>query len=294
MARFLFLLLLVANLALAGHVYLTSQQPAVLPNEINADRLKVVSITDPARAQRDAAEAKKLIASLTGTSCAQLSVRPADAPRAQTALATLALGDRLSSRNIEEFTRFGVALPVQRDRRAADALLASLKKANVKDVLIMADNSVSLGLYSTEDAAKRVVAELETKTGALVKGIAITPKNPQVRETAFVVRDLDDALITKLAVLQKDFESSSLKGTECPGAAAVAAVTAAPTSTAPASPSATPAASPAAAPTPSSSPAASPPAASAPTPSTAPTAAPAVPTKAASPPATNAAKPASR
>ncbi len=254
MARFLFLLLLVANLALAGHVYLSSQQPgAALPKEINPEQLKVVSITDSARAQRDAAEAKKLIASLTDAACAQLSVRPADAPRAQTALATLALGERLTSRNVEEFTRFGVAMPVQRDRRAADALLASLKKANVKDVLVMADNSVSLGLFSSEEAAKRVVADLEAKTGSLVKGITITPKNPQVRETAFVVRELDNALITKLAVLQKDFEGSVLKGTECPGAAAVATVSGAPAPTTAPTTSAT--AAPSVAPTPPAAPA---------------------------------------
>jgi hypothetical protein len=254
MARFLFLLFLVANLALASHVYLSRQQPgAALPKEINPDQLKVVSITDSARAQRDATEAKKLIASLTGASCVQFSVRPADAPRAQTTLATLSLGDRLSSRNIEEFTRFGVALPVQRDRRAADALLASLKKANVKDVLIMADNSVSLGLFSSEESAKRVVSELEAKTGALVKGIAITPKNPQVRETAFVVRELDNTLITKLAVLQKDFEGSMLKGTECPGAAAIATVSGAPApTTAPVAAATTAAPAPPAAPAPAS------------------------------------------
>lgn len=266
MARFLFLLFLVANIALASHVYLSKQQPkAALPKEINPEQLKVVSITDSARAQRDAAEAKKLIASLTGASCVQFSVRPADAPRAQTTLATLSLGDRLSSRNIEEFTRFGVALPVQRDRRAADALLASLKKANVKDVLIMADNSVSLGLFSSEESAKRVVSELEAKTGALVKGIAITPKNPQVRETAFVVRELDDTLITKLAVLQKDFEGSTLKGTDCPGAAAVATVAGTPT-TQPA-PAASPAPAATSTPsTPSASPASAPAGAAAPTP----------------------------
>ncbi|MFO0324190.1 MAG: hypothetical protein ACK50D_04220 [Burkholderiales bacterium] len=250
MARFLFLVLLVANLALAGHVYLSHQQPSpALPKEINPDQLKVVSITDSARAQRDAAEAEKLIASLTGATCAQFSVRPVDAPRAHTTLATLSLGDRLSSRNIEEFTRFGVAMPIQRDRRAADALLTSLKKANVKDVLIMADNSVSLGLFSSEDAAKRVLADLEAKTGALVKGITITPKNPQVRETAFVVRELDTTLITKLAVLQKDFEGSTLKGTECPGTATVATVSGAP------APNTAPTNAATAAPTPASTPA---------------------------------------
>lgn len=247
MGRFLFLLLVVANLAFAGHLYLNAAQgPGALPAEVNRDQLKVISITDPAKAQKDSVEAKKLVQSLTGAACVQLGVKPADAARAQTMLAALELGERITSRNVEEFTRFAVAMPVQRDRKTADTLVANLKKANVKDVLIMADNSVSLGLFSTEDAAKRVVTELEGKASALVKGIAITPKNPQVRETVFTIREPDPTLISRIAVLQRDFEASALKGIECPGgAAATAAPTATVATTAPTS-APTPAAAPAA------------------------------------------------
>jgi hypothetical protein len=224
MARFLFLLLVVANLAFAGHLYLThTRPPAALPNEVNRDQLKVVSVTDTARAQRDAEEVKKLLQSLSGATCVEWSVKPADAPRAQTALAALALGERLASRNVDEFTRFAVALPVQRDRKAADALLAGLKKANVKDVLIMSDNSVSLGLFSTEDAAKRVVADLESKAASLVKGISITPKNPQARETVFTIREVDGALVNRIAGWQRDFEASQVRGVECSANAAAPA-----------------------------------------------------------------------
>jgi hypothetical protein len=240
MARFLFLLLVVANVALAGHMYLSrNQATAALPAEVNRDLLKVVSITDSGKAQRDATEAKKLIATMTGAGCAQLGVKPTDAARAQSALASLSLADRLTSRNIEEFSRFAVALPVQRDRKAADTLVANLKKANVKDVLIMADNSVSLGLFSTEEAAKKVVADLEGRASALVKGIAISPKSPQVKETVFVLRAPDDAMLGKLVVLAKDFEGGQLKGVDCPTeiaptVAAVGATTPATTASPPA------------------------------------------------------------
>jgi|GEM_PF-822001 len=225
MARFIFLILVVANLAFAGHLYLTASKPRDgMPTEINRDVMKVISVTDPAKAQREALEARKLVESLTSAACLQFSVKPADAPRAQTALGTLELGDRLSSMNVEDFTRFAVALPVQRDRKAADALVASLKKANVKDVLIMADNSVSLGLFSSEEAAKRVVAEMETKASTLIKGIAITPKNPQTKETVFMVRAPDAAVLGKVALMQREFEASVLKGAECPDSPATAAV----------------------------------------------------------------------
>ena len=234
MARFIFLLLLVANLAFAGHIYLTSTHPREgVGVEVNREAMRVLSITDSASAQREALEAKKLVEAMTTASCLQLTVKPADAPRAQTALGAMELGERLGMKNVEEFTRFAVALPAQRDRKTADALVASLKKANVKDVLIMADNSVSLGLFSTEDAAKRVVAEMETKSASLVKGITVTPKNPQTKETVFTIRAPDAMVIGKVALMQREFDASVLKGADCPEQAittGVASVVGAPVS----------------------------------------------------------------
>jgi len=215
MARFLFFILLVANLAFAGHIYLSQPTP-IFPPEVNRDAMKVLSITDSAQAQKDVLEAKKLVQNLIGAQCLRFSVKASEAQRAQTLFATFKLGEQLTTSNIEEFTRFAIALPVQRDRKAADAIVASLKKANVKDVLIMADNSISLGLFSTEDAAKRVVSELSSKVSVQVKGISITAKNPTVKETQFTIQSPDASLISRMALMQRDFEASVLTGLACP------------------------------------------------------------------------------
>jgi len=239
MPRFIFLLLVVANLAFAGHMYLTPNKPREgMPAEVNRDAMKVLSVTDPAKAQREALEARKMVETLTSAACLQFAVQPADAPRAQSAFAVMGLGERVSLKNLDEFTRFAVSLPVQRDRKLADALIANLKKAGVKDVLIVADNSVSLGLFSSDETAKRVAAEMETKAAALVKGIIITPKNPQTKETVFTLREPDAAIIGKVALMQREFEASVLKGVDCPAAPLTAAVaqSAAPAVTEPAKP----------------------------------------------------------
>jgi hypothetical protein len=226
MSRFLFLVLLVANVAFAGHIYLTHTKPASeMPAEVNRDAMKVISITDAVKAQKEAVEAKRMVQSLISAECMQLSVKPTDAARVQALFAEMNLGEKLTTKNIEDFSRFAIALPIQRDRKTADTLVANLKKANVKDVLIMADNSISLGLFSTEDAAKRVVTELEGKAPAQVKGISITAKNPIAKETIFAIRQPDATLISRVAVMQRDFESSNLKGVECPAAATTATVT---------------------------------------------------------------------
>ncbi len=226
MARFFFFVLLIANIAFGAYLYVSATKPSgSAPIEVNRDAVKVISITDSARAQKEAIEAKTLVQSLVTAQCMQLTVRPNDATRAQTAFAALQLGDRLTSKNIEEFTRFAIALPIQRDRKTADTLVANLKKANVKDLLVMTDHSISLGLFSSDEAAKRVVSELEIKIPALIKGITITAKTPVTKETLFAIRDPDAALIAKVAVMQRDFETSVLKGVECPNTPVTTAVT---------------------------------------------------------------------
>ena len=224
MTRFLFFVLLLANLAFAGHLYLNAQKPKdALPLETNRDAMKILSITDSNKARQEIGDAKKLVESMIGAKCAIFSVKPTDAAGAQTAFAAMALGERLSARNIEEFSRFAVSLPIQRDRKAADALVAALKKAGVKDMLVMADFSISLGLYSSEDAAKRLVSDLESKAASQVKGITVTAKNSTLKEVQFAIREPDAGLVTRLATIQRDIESANIKGGDCPASTAAEA-----------------------------------------------------------------------
>jgi hypothetical protein len=154
----------------------------------------------------------------------EFGVKPADGTRAQASFAAMNLGNRLSSRNAEEFSRFSVTLPVQKDKRAAETLVASLKKAGVKDVSALADNAVSLGVFSTDEAAQKAVTELKAKAQALVRDVQVTPRNPQARETLFTLREPDTNMVARLTLLQREFEGSSLRAVSCPGSVPVAAV----------------------------------------------------------------------
>lgn len=226
MARLIFFLLLIANVALGAHVYLNETRPrAEPPREVNPGVLKIVSVTDPSKAQQDAIAARKLLASLSGSACVDFGVKPADSARAQASFAAMNLGNRLSSRNAEEYSRFAVTLPPAKDKRAADALVVSLKKAGVKDVSALADDSISLGVFSSDEAALKVVAELKAKAKSLVKEVQVTPRNPQTRETLFTVREPDTNMVARLTLMQREFEGSNVRAVTCPAAVPVAAVT---------------------------------------------------------------------
>lgn len=226
MTRFLFFLLLIANVALGAHIYLNETRPkAEPPREVNPGVLKIVSVTDPTKAQQDAIAARKLAASLSGSACVDFGVKPADSARAQASFAAMNLGSRLSSRNAEEYTRFAVTLPPQKDKRAAETLVANLKKAGVKDVSALGDDSISLGVFSSDDAAQKVVDDLKAKAKALVKELLVTPRNPQTRETLFTVRDPDTNMVARLTLMQREFEGSNVRAVVCPATVPVAAVT---------------------------------------------------------------------
>jgi hypothetical protein len=222
MARFIFFLLLIANVALGAHLYLSvTQSRPVMPPELNRDALKVVSVADPGKAQQEALAARKLASSLAGAACVNFGVKPADGPRAQQMFAAMNLGERLGTRNVEDYTRFAVSLPPQKDKRAADTLVAALKKAGVRDVSVLGDASISLGLYSSDEAARKVLADVQGKAASLAREAVVTPRNPQLKEVQFTVKDPDVNMVARLTLMQRDYEGSSLNAASCTGAGPV-------------------------------------------------------------------------
>ena len=241
MLRLAFFLLLIINVAVGAYFYLNPTANPLLasvepPLELNRDKLNIISVADPGRAQQEA---------LIGSACVDFGVKPVDGARAQALFNALSLGDRLSTRNAEEFTRFAITIPGLKDKKTADALVATLKKTGVKDVSALGDNSISLGVFSSDEAAKRTLDELGTKAGALIKNATITPRNPQVKEAVFSIREPDTAIIARLSLMQRDFEASNLKAVTCQADSAavqppVAAVVAVPAQTATQTPTQTP------------------------------------------------------
>ena len=227
MARFIFFLLLLANVAFGAHLYLSATEPQnAPPAEINRDALRIVSVTDPGKAQADAIAARKLTESLKGSACVEFGVKPAEGNRAGISFAAMNLGDRLSSRNVEDFTRFAVSLPAQKDKRAAETLVASLKKSGVKDVSVLGDNGISLGVFSSDEASKKAAGDIQSKAGSLVKDLQITPRGSQIKETLFTVKEPDMNMVARLTIMQREFEGSSLMAVACPVATPVASVNA--------------------------------------------------------------------
>jgi hypothetical protein len=216
LARLLFFLLLIATLTLGAHLWLSSSAERVdlSVRERNADEVKIIAVTPPMLAARKAEESRRTQQSLAGAACVEFSgIAGADIPRAREAFASLKLGDRLVERRVEDISRYWVFIPPARDRRTAEATMAQLRRQNVTDMSIRPDHAISLGVFSSEEGARRFLASLEARgvrgaeTGAFVK---------DVREIAMLIREPDTETVARLALLQREYPNAALRAVPCP------------------------------------------------------------------------------
>lgn len=218
MARFLFFVLLVACVALGAHIVLTRPAPVadVSSRERNAADVRILAVTPPETAARNAQETRRAVQALAGAACVEFAgFAPADLPRAREAFAALRLGDRLTERRNEEVSRYWVFIPPVRDRRSAEQAMAQLRRQGVADVSLRPDNAISLGVFSTEDAARRFLSSVEAKG---VKGAEEGPFTRDLRELVMLIREPDTETVARLAALQRDYAGSQLRAVSCPAA----------------------------------------------------------------------------
>jgi hypothetical protein len=212
----LFFLLLIAVLTLGAHLWLaaSADRVDVSARERNAAEVKIVAVTPPLVAARKAEESRRTVQSLAGAACVEFSgITGADIARAREAFASLRLGDRLIERRVEDVSRYWVFVPPARDRRGAEATMAQLRRQNVTDLSLRPDLAISLGVFSSEEAARRFLASLEARG---VRGAASGAFVKDVREIAMLVREPDTETVARLALLQREYPAAQLRAVACP------------------------------------------------------------------------------
>jgi hypothetical protein len=208
-SRLIFFLLLIAAIALGFHVWLTAKTK-------NRDEVRLVAVTSSATAARNAEDARRTMQSLAGSACVEFSgIAAADAQRARDAFNTLQLGTRLAERRVEEITRYWVFIASARDRKTAETTMANLRKQGVNDMSIRPDNAISLGVFSTEEAARRFMTSLEAKG---VKGAEAGPFAKEMRELVMLIREPDTETVARLTILQREYPGAQLRAVTCPAA----------------------------------------------------------------------------
>jgi hypothetical protein len=140
-----------------------------------------------------------------------------DFERASMALASLQLESKLSQRQIEHTIGYWVYIPPLKDKILTNQKIVQLKARGVKEYFVVQDagpwlNAISLGVFKTQEAAQNFLNELHAKD---VRSAHIGERASKLKATVFVLNELDDATVGKLAALQKDFAGSELKNISC-------------------------------------------------------------------------------
>jgi len=217
-SRLAFFRLAIAAIAFGAHLWLASatERPDFSTREKNRDDVRIVAVTSPAVAERNAEETRRTVQSLAGAACVEFSgIAGNDIPRAREAFNALQLGERISERRVEEITRYWVYMPPARDRRSAEVNMAQLRRQGVNDMSIRPDNAISLGVFSSEEAARRFMTSLEAKG---VKGAESGPFARETREIVMLIREPDTETVARLTVLQRDYAGAQLRAVTCPAA----------------------------------------------------------------------------
>jgi hypothetical protein len=207
--RTVVVLLLLANLALAGYLWLDSAsggEGVRLKQQVRPDAIKLLS------PQEVAALGPAKAAALADVCLEWGPFNDADRTRAVADMDSLALGRLLTQRRVDTAAGFWVYLSPFASRAAADKRAGELRAAGVKDAFVVDGGAqrfaVSLGSFRTEDAANAHLADV-TKQG--VAGAKAGPRQPSTPLTMLVVRDPREPVLTRLRELAPAYPSADVK-----------------------------------------------------------------------------------
>jgi len=246
MLKFVFWSLLAANAALLaygqgmlGQPGAGEREPARLKNQLAPERITQLTALEAKRALDDAEQqageeaaqpeaappppppppTAPLAVAANLVACVQAGpFSAADARRFEARVASLDLAARQSRVEVpfQEVTSRLVYLPPNGGREGAQRRSAELKERGVENFYTMQGDSplrwaISLGVFKTDSAAQKLVAQLQRQG---VRGVQVLPRGPQVMRPAYQYRAIDAGTRTRLATLIGNFASAGLHDCE--------------------------------------------------------------------------------
>lgn len=232
MLKFVFWALLGANgvllaygQGLLGQPSDAAREPARLKNQLAPERMQQLTPTQARQAATSAtlAPQAEVAAPLPEPTPAPAPVArdlvacvqagpfsTADARRFEARVARLGLAPRQSRIEIpfQEVTSRLVYLPPNGGREGAQRRVAELRERGVTNFFIMQNDTsplryaISLGVFKSDGAAQKLVADLERQG---VRGVRVLPRGPQVTRAGYQYREIDAAERDRLTGIADDY-----------------------------------------------------------------------------------------
>jgi hypothetical protein len=212
--RWTALILLLANLGVAGYLLFIGREPAsgtdVRALELNADKVRSLRA---AAAPGSAGKSGKAAAA-----CLEWgSFTAGELERAQAELAKLGAG-KMSVREFAESAAWWVHVPPLKSRDEAERRRRDIEDAGVKDARVVTEgdrwrNAISLGIFKSEEAANAYLARMKESK---VRNVAVAQRNDLLRLSAIVIADPSPAQVTRVMELRTGFAGTEVKAVPCP------------------------------------------------------------------------------
>ncbi len=232
--KFVFWVLLAANAALfaysqgiLGKVEGSEREPQRLKNQLAAERMTMLTAAEVRAAAEGtpvaapaaplpADPAPPVVPAAATIACMQAGAfTSADARRFESRIARLGFGERQSRTSVpfQEVTSHLVYLPPTGGKEGADKRAAELKERGVANYFVMQGESplrwaISLGVFKTDAAAQKLVADLGRQG---VRGVRVLPRGPQGTRAAWQFRNLTPDERTRLAGIADAFAGVQLR-----------------------------------------------------------------------------------
>lgn len=222
--KWLFVFLVLFNLGAFGWNALSrplNQEETWRLREFHPEKIRIVSEAEMART---ASKGSKKTAGVAPRAELQqclvwAGIPDADVSQAKQLLEGLKTGLKVKQLAGEERERYWVYLPPVKSTSAAEKTIASLRDKGLdsKDYFIVRDpgalrNAISLGVFSTQEAAQFRLSSLQDKG---VSGAELGLRD-KVRVNDFVVFDASDATQEALSRLSSQIRLSEVSKRDCP------------------------------------------------------------------------------
>ena len=216
--KWVFFVLLAANLAVAAIVYVREWLPdpdaQVVSQQFNSDKIRIL----PPRPVPASAPVAVVAAKVPGACVQWGSFGAAELSRAQAAVDRLTFADRARKTDVPVLTSYWVYIGPLPSRSELEKRTVELSKLGIIEYLPIVETgrwrfSASLGVFRTEEGAKNYVAVLRAKG---VQSAQWGEREQRITQTAFVFRDLNASQTGELAGLKGAYPGSDIRSVDCP------------------------------------------------------------------------------
>ena len=209
--RWIFFLLLLANAVFFGYMQFSggrSEESLSAHAPLNAENVHLLGIA-PLPSAKPKPAAPQVCLEWGSFANAELE-------QAKQALKRLNLGGKVAVRDMGEHVTYWVLIPPLKSKQDAEKKLAQVKALGVDDVALMPErdkwhNAVSLGLFSTLEAANKYLEEVRKKG---VRSATVDTRGKDAKQSLFV-KDASEAVSAELVKIKLDFPGSELKAVAC-------------------------------------------------------------------------------